>query len=306
MNEKLTLKKKDYIVVILALLGLLYLLSPLAYAEELKVLHEKTFQTQPGKKLTLEGSSGDVIISTWDKPEAFVKILCNDNALEKMKFKMELVEDGLLVKGERKESGWFSNIRVKYEIILPSKYSVAAKTSGGNIKIKDINGKFELTTSGGDIELENSNGSLNAKTSGGDIDIKKHVGNVEVKTSGGDININSTKGEISCATSGGDIEIAAVDGKIKAATSGGDINLDYTGVNKGVELSTSGGHIKVLVPSDFGASAVLKTSGGKVSCNLNTSNVVEMTSSKIEADLNSGGAPLICKTSGGSVSVKKK
>lgn len=306
MYENLKLQKKDYIVVILAIIGLIYLFSPAIYGQDLKLLHEKTFQTSPGKKLTVEGSSGDIIITTWDKSEVFVKISCNDNALEKMQFKMELVDDGILVKGERKSTDWFSNIRVKYEVIIPSKYSVYAKTSGGDINIKNVDGKIELNTSGGDIDVQSSVGKLNGKTSGGDVDIKNQNGDIDVKTSGGDITLSGIKGDVNCKTSGGDIEIISNDGKINGSTSGGDITLDYSGPNKGVELSTSGGDIKILVPSDFGAKAELKTSGGKVSCNLNTSNVVEIKSTKFEADLNNGGAPLICKTSGGSISVKKK
>ena len=48
---------------------------------DLKVLHEKTFSISPGKTLKVEGSSGDITLTTWDKSEVYVKILGNDKAL---------------------------------------------------------------------------------------------------------------------------------------------------------------------------------------------------------------------------------
>ena len=43
--------------------------------ENLKVLHEKTFNISEGKLLKLDAASGDVIVRTWDKPQVYVKIL---------------------------------------------------------------------------------------------------------------------------------------------------------------------------------------------------------------------------------------
>ncbi len=44
----------------------------------LTVLHEKTFDTSPGKKLTLKAYSGDVIVTTSTDPKVYVKVLGNE------------------------------------------------------------------------------------------------------------------------------------------------------------------------------------------------------------------------------------
>ena len=77
------------------------------------------------------------------------------------------------------------------------------------------------------------------------------------------------------------------------------------GENKGIDIGTSGGSIKLRLPEDFNASARLSTSGGSITCTLNTTNISKITSSKFEADLNKGGNQLVAKTSGGDIEVLK-
>ncbi|HZW38342.1 MAG TPA: DUF4097 family beta strand repeat-containing protein, partial [Ignavibacteriaceae bacterium] len=120
-------------------------------------------------------------------------------------------------------------------------------------------------------------------------------------TSGGDIRINGINGDLIASTSGGNVKIKANDSKIDASTSGGNISLDYYGLNKGIELSTSGGNITITVPKDFNAYTLMSTSGGRISCELPTTKVVKITSSKFEADLGNGGTKFVAKTSGGDI-----
>ena len=107
-------------------------------------------------------------------------------------------------------------------------------------------------------------------------------------------------------TSGGNVYLSGQNGKVHAETSGGDVKLFFQGANKGINLYTSGGDITMYLPADFCANAHLATSGGEITCELNTSNVVKITSSKFEANLNSGGEELVAKTSGGDIRVKRK
>ncbi|MEB2355681.1 MAG: DUF4097 family beta strand repeat-containing protein, partial [Ignavibacteriales bacterium] len=94
--------------------------------------------------------------------------------------------------------------------------------------------------------------------------------------------------------------------KIDANTSGGDIELEYTGFNQGIELKTSGGDIDIKLPADFNAKAELKTSGGEVDCNLTLNEVKKLSETKIDADINKGGNPLVAITSGGDITVLKR
>jgi len=236
-----------------------------------KVIHEKTFKISPNKKIILNTDAGDIQITPWDKSEVYVKVVGNDDAEEKYNYNFDASSEEIKIDVDKKGGwGWFSNINLKFEIKVPNNFNVYANTSGGDIKIGGIKGENVLKTSGGDIWGDRIEGNFIAKTSGGDINVFCN------------------------------------NAKIDASTSGGDIDLEYTGVNKGIELKTSGGDIDIKVPRDFNAKAELRTSGGDVDCNLTLNAVRKLSETKIDADINNGGAPLIAITSGGDISVQKR
>ncbi|MGD8307779.1 MAG: DUF4097 family beta strand repeat-containing protein, partial [Ignavibacteria bacterium] len=122
-------------------------------------------------------------------------------------------------------------------------------------------------------------------TSGGDIKLAQVEGTIEMQTSGGDVVCNDFLGSLDVSTSGGDIKLNGGNTPIIAHTSGGDITLDHFGVNKGIDLSTS---------------------GGDVGCNITMNNANKLSDLKIVAELNDGGPGLIAHTSGGDIDVRKK
>jgi len=239
--------------------------------DDRKVIHEKTFQIASGKKLNVSADAGEVIVTVWDKSEVYIKVTGNDNAEDKYDYTFNATSDEVTITAERKGGwNWFSNISLKIEVKVPKNFNINANTSGGDIRVGGVNGGIYLKTSGGDIWGDRFEGNFFAHTSGGDINL--FSGNA----------------------------------KIEANTSGGDIEVEYTGVNQGIELKTSGGDIDVIVPADYDAKAELKTSGGDVDCNLVLNNVTKLSDTKIDANINKGGKPLIAVTSGGDVSVYKK
>ncbi len=240
--------------------------------DDLKLIKEKTFPTSEGKTVVVKVSGGDVLLSSWDKNEVYIKILGNENAEEKLEFEFKNTDNGVEIMSKKKDSGmnWFHNIKLKVEVMVPSNYNSDINTSGGDISYTGISGSAKLNTSGGDVDGKGFNGILNISTSGGDIDLQ------------------------------------GTDTKIDANTSGGDISLNYRGTNMGIDLSTSGGDITVKLPEDFNASMELSTSGGDVSCSYTMSNVTKMSHSKLIADLNEGGEKLSAHTSGGDVEILSK
>lgn len=295
-------------LMIMALLASVMLSSHI-FAGDIKVLQEKTFPTQPGKNLYLSTSVGDVSITTWDRPEIYVKISGNRNAEKKMSFHFEPKNEGLSIYGKR--DSWlqwlfWSSLNLKYEIKIPSNFNAHINTSGGDIKVAGIKGSTKLETSGGDVVLMNSAGRSILSTSGGDIKVDGQSGDIKASTSGGDIIVRNTSGNLYVSTSGGDIVLDNKSGEVHANTSGGDISLSYRDANYGIYLGTTGGDILVKVPPEFSASADLHTTGGDVSCDLPVTRNGKWTSSAIKGDLNAGGKPLNCTTSGGDIKVVKQ
>ena len=224
-----------------------------SHGDDTRVIREKSFSISPGKKLTINADAGDIEVTPWDKSEVYVKVIGNKRAEEKFDFDFSANSDEVKVEADKKGGwGWFSNIKLKFEVRVPANFNIHANTAGGDVKLGGVKGDFVLKTSGGDINL------------------------------------------------------FCKDAKIDANTSGGDIQLEYTGVNKGIELKTSGGDIEIKVPQDFNADTDLSTSGGDVECNLTLNNVKRLNDSIIIGSINKGGASLVAHTSGGDVIVKKK
>jgi len=200
-----------------------------------------------------------------------IKISGNERARERMRFSFNADDKKVEVSGKRDGSGWswFSNMKLKYEIMVPASFNIDVSTAGGDIKAGGITGTVNLRTSGGDIWSDRCTGSIEAKTSGGDINIYTASSSVTAKTSGG------------------------------------DIELEYTGVNKGIELKTSGGDIDIKVSSDMKANVDLSTSGGRVSnSGVTINNATKMSRNKISGEMNGGGEKLVARTSGGDVELK--
>lgn len=258
-------------------------------AEDLKLLQEKSFEVNPGEKLFLAaGGGGDVDVKCWDKNEVSVKIYGNSKAERKIEFTVEKKEKEVYVKGEKKGSSFFSsfsNIQVKYTVMVPKEYMLEIKTSGGDVDVESVTGIKKISTSGGDIEMKNTKGELKASTSGGDIKIDNTEGTVDVSTSGGDIKINTSNA------------------KLSASTSGGDVSVKYFGENKGIDLSTSGGDITLVLDKNIKADLELKTSGGEISVQLPLSSTEKITTSKFLAKSNGGGNLIKASTSGGDITV---
>ncbi len=303
MNN-IQLRKRLLTISIFAIVGLL-INTPLLLAEG-KILHEKKYSVELNETLLVKFISADIKVKSWDKNEVQLFVKGSNSILDKVEFEFSY-EDGVVKAIAEKKSDWSSwswSNDFSLVVMVPNKFNLDIKTSGGDIEIKNISGKITLVTSGGDIELENSEGTFLARTSGGDIEVENFIGSTELKTSGGDVEVKGVDGSVEVKTSGGDIEIKSSNGNVSAATSGGDISLKYKGNNEGVELYTSGGSISVNLPNDFAADVTLKTSGGSVKNRFANSNAQEISKSKFKGKYNDGGASFIAKTSGGSIYVK--
>lgn len=285
------------------------LLSSSTLADDLKLIKERSLNVKSGETLYIEASGADIKVNSWDKEEAYVKIYGNRKAEDKMKFTIKKVSSGVKVIA-KKESSWFFNwgggYSVRIEVMVPKNFNTDLETSGGDIKVQNLSGKFLLETSGGDVVLKNTNGEIKLETSGGDIYLENHKGKSQVSTSGGDIITKTFVGDLRASTSGGDVKVEVSNGSLSARTSGGDISISYDGQNKGIKASTSGGDIELKLPSSFAANVELETTGGSIDNNFKNSSTKKVKRGLLIAEFNGGGEKVDCSTSGGNIDVYEK
>lgn len=294
---------------ILTLLITMFLFAGLISAQSLKLLKSESFNVSENQTLKVDAVVADVLIETWDKNEVEIKVFGNRKAKKDLEIHIDEYSRGVKVKIEKDGFNlfnFFNNINAKIEAKIPRDFILNIETSGGDIAAYEVNGEIFLDTSGGDIILEQSNGEIKASTSGGDIKIRDHNGEAMISTSGGDIEVLNHDGDIEAETSGGDIDLDVKNGEIHGDTSGGDITCNYSGTNKGIDLSTSGGSIKVRIPSETAARIHLYTSGGDCSLNFDEADLSKDKDHEIKGRLNGGGKMISCSTSGGDIRVSEK
>jgi hypothetical protein len=219
---------------------------------------------------------------------------------------------------------WSRDLRVRYNIRVPSHYNVKLSTSGGDVDLGDLAGNADLHTSGGDIKAAHINGNIVGRTSGGDLHVISASGTMNVHTSGGDIEIESSGGALEAKTSGGSIEVGRAGSTVYAHTSGGNIkirealdSIDASTSGGSIHarltrqphsdstLSTSGGDVVVELPANVGAALDAHASGGGIDTDMPVTIVGHKDEDTLVGTIGAGGPRLTLRTSGGGISLRR-
>lgn len=311
----------------------------------------KTFKASSVKNVDVNTSGGGITVMGGATSEAKVEVYVSGNErgslsdseikerLEKYKLTVRMDGETLICEAERKDksNNWKNGLNISFKVYVPTKVATNLNTSGGGIKMANLNGDLKFRTSGGGLDLENLRGELNGSTSGGGIkmvncdDIVKVRtsgggidardcdgeidlstsgggikltnlnGNVEATTSGGGISVEDFSGDLITSTSGGSIRMNGMNGNVKASTSGGGISASFERPGKYISLSTSAGNIDIDVPNGKGYD--LDLSGNRVRmANFSNFNGTKK-DDRVQGRLNGGGTTIKARASSGSVSL---
>jgi hypothetical protein len=96
-----------------------------------------------------------------------------------------------------------------------------------------------------------------------------------------------------------------VAGTIRGSTSGGSVSASLPSVSDSVTLTTSGGDVTLRVPADAAFDLDAATSGGSAGCELPVTITGKKSGSRLKGQVNGGGRPVVLRSSGGDVRVKK-
>jgi DUF4097 and DUF4098 domain-containing protein YvlB len=296
----------------------------------------KTFNVTPGGKLTIRADRGSIDVKTANTDKVEIEVTrepgrgAASDILEKHVVTFNQEGNDVIVEakipGVQNKSFWGrgNNLKVHYDVTVPTKYNVNLKSSGGSIKVQDLEGEARTETSGGSLKFgqikgpvhgRTSGGSINVagaaqdvdiETSGGSISVGDAGGNVAAHTSGGSIHIGDVKGSVTAETSGGGIEVNGATGPVNAHTSGGPIHAAITQQPSGpCTFETSGGGIEVKMASNVAIDLDAQTSGGSVSTDFPVTAQGEMKRNHLHSKVNGGGPKVTLGTSGGSIHIKK-
>jgi DUF4097 and DUF4098 domain-containing protein YvlB len=303
-----------------------FLITSAAYAAETPI--HRSFNVAPGGTLTIETDVGDIRVDPSGSGVTVDVTQVTHVSKRHLEVTFDQQQNDVTVRAklEPMSSRWFnwSDDDARFVVTVPSRYNVHLKTSGGEIKVGNLQGETRVKTSGGGITLGRIDGQVNADTSGGDVSLEGGTGNIDLHTSGGGIRIGDANASVTAKTSGGSIEIRRVAGDLLARTSGGGITIGEA--NGTVDAQTSGGSIKAQLAQQPRADSRLSTSGGGITISIAPNVSVDVDAhtsggdvdtdvpitllgkqedSSLQGKINGGGPKLVLRSSGGNIRLRK-
>jgi len=277
----------------------------------------KTFQVQPGGKLTVDSSMGSLEVVTTADPMVKIDVRRIARAQDQKgatdilkDLQMDFRQQGNEVTVEARYQGsrwheWGNRLQLKYFIQVPQRFNLDLKTGGGSVQVSDLEGSIVARTSGGSLRFGQIQGTVNGRTSGGSINMEGGTGAVDVHTSGGSIRLGKVSASVKANTSGGSITLEEVMGTIQATTSGGSVTASLTKQPQdNCELSTSGGSIHIKLLPSLNLNLRANCSGGTVRTDFPVKVQGEIDKHRLEANINGGGPELYLHSSGGGISIE--
>lgn len=294
---------RSRIVLVLAAFAL-----PAALAAAEVPLH-RSFNVAPGGTLTLDADVGDIQVSP-GAGGVSIDVFRRGRAAQDLEVSFDQQGNDVNVTARYQHgSRWFNwsgDLDARFVVTVPSRYNVRLNTSGGDIRVGDLQGEVRCKTSGGTIRTGNIGGPIDARTSGGDISVDGVTARADLHTSGGSIDVRHVGGDLYARTSGGGITIEEALGAVDAQTSGGSIRARLAQQPRGdSRLSTSGGGITLSVAANVAVDLDAHTSGGDVESDLPVLMVGRQNDSSLEGKINGGGPRLVLRSSGGGIRLRK-
>lgn len=290
-------KMKNFILV----LAVLFLFPAMALkAGDDPVLEmDRTFQSSQGLTLYYDGISGDISVKTWSKDEVNIKVFANTNAKENMEIQLVDGSGGININESSKySSARGKDIRLKYEITLPSSYNITVNTSSSDMEVSNLSGNIYVQSSSGDCALNNISGDVTISTASGDIATNNVTGNIHISTASGDLVHSMTDGKVTLSTASGDITVKDATESVSISTTSGDVVYVCTEHNAGATINTLSGDI-ILEISDKVPATVFVSDARNVR---NVSDDGKLYDS-FERDYNGGGSKIYCTTKSGDVTI---
>jgi DUF4097 and DUF4098 domain-containing protein YvlB len=127
------------------------------------------------------------------------------------------------------------------------------ETGGGDISAQEVHRLVHATTMAGSIRIHSAGSAVIASTGGGPIDVGQARGVVTARNSGGPVKVGSAEG-VRCEDAGGGVNLDNISGSVRVSTAIGSIIASLLAGKPMSDsfLSTGGGDITVIIPSNLG------------------------------------------------------
>ncbi|MFQ5601959.1 MAG: DUF4097 domain-containing protein [bacterium] len=264
-------------------------------SKEIKKVEEKTFKLKLNSSVTIIGDEGTIVVDSWDKNEAFLKITKkvwhrNEELAEELMNELEIEiehSDTRLYIREidyyHDHGGSFWDIfddhrrrrrgeyQIDYKLTLPRQVNLKIENDEGDVEVKGLSGSARIKVDEGNIDLK--------KLTAIRLNIELDEGHLKAEDLGGKnttfyANIdegavrlyNCELEECGLSSDEGDFILKGLKAKLlDVETDEGDIEAEVEIYKKGrCKFRTDEGDIEIYLPADIEADFRVETTEGRI------------------------------------------
>jgi DUF4097 and DUF4098 domain-containing protein YvlB len=256
---------------------------------------QKNYSVSGSAALTIETSDSSVDVHSCGECKSIqIKVHTNRKLSE---YQLEEHQDQDRVSFSLKEKPhirfgldvhWKTTTQVVVE--TPANLELDARTSDGNLSVRNVTGNVRVHTSDGALTLEDLHGDIRLTASDGSINIHNVTGTLDARGADGHMKIDGQFTAVQLHTSDGNLDFSLAPGSQLTSPS---------------RIESSDGHVTIRLPQNLAAELDVSSSDGHIDCTLplTVDHYTNDSGHHLHGHMNSGGTQLSIRTSDGSVSI---
>lgn len=258
----------------------------------------------PEGTLYVDLDLGSITVQVHERACVEIDARANGTLAELVSFALDREDGDVYLDGELSDvpRRWHGQTRVRVRAQVPQDYAVDLRTRAGRIHVLGVSGRIAAETAAGPVRVRDVRGPALLRTAAGSIRIDGVERDLRAFTLGGPISVRGASGNLELRTSAGPIRVRRARGRVDARTHAGPIVASFRCDPTG-SLRTIAGPIDVAFPPHACAELDARVGAGHIHIDSAFALDVPRRASRIRAALGPGGAPLVLRSTLGTIRV---
>lgn len=231
-------------------------------------------------------------------------------------------QSGNLIRiGRQTDDRLFRNISISYDVTVPPRTSVNARTGSGAVNVGDLEGSVEAHSGSGSIDVGRVAGPVVARTGSGGIDVRgghsldAHAGSGSITATGigGAVNAHSGsggvrvehvgRGDLDVSSSSGHVTVTGIDGAARVSSSSGGVDVEGRPAGPW-NIHSSSGSIVLRVPQDAAFDLDAHVSSGGIDVSHPVTLAGRIDRRHVQGKVRGGGVLVDVRSSSGGIRIE--
>jgi len=220
---------------------------------------DTTFTVQPGARLEVRNTGGDITVRTWDRSAVRIE------AEHSSRTRVEVESSGTVVRVQARSRSGPANI-VDYRITVPASMNLDLSGMYTEIDVQGVQGEVSAQSVMGGITIRGGRGTVSARSVQGEVLVEGAQGQVRAASTSEDVRVVGASGEVYTETVSGDTYLERItSGRVEVGALSGDVYYDGTIQPRGrYSFVTHSGDVVISVPEGTDATISVATLSGDV------------------------------------------